>query len=471
MQETYNFSDDFQDLIIACFIDHSAEFSSYGEIVKPSYFNGSAAYNVMYEINEFAKKYHKFPNWVTLGNYVYKRFITKNPDKAKESVEYVKKLAQLDTSDFEAVRDSVLEFAKERAIQSAFRVALDAKTKGEEVEGGIIKLFEDALAVGTNFDDIGLFMHKDIEKVKLKLSDKEYGIKTGFELLDKVWRRGWGPGWLVVPLAPPKRYKSTFCLNLALQMADIVRNADVFYYACEISQELAFMRGLLNISGKSEDEMYKEGDEFWVNAQTIVDTNLAGQVMFKGMPSKTATIHDIEMHARNVIKQTGIHPKAIIIDYAETVRPANEKLSDWRQQAEIYTQARAMGAKLGACIIMPDRCNAEAVDRKVPSMKSFQGAFEKAGIVDAAIGLCATESEHKQGVCRYFIFVNRHGPQYLHFRGKVDPTRYKMTIDEEIEYDPDKEEAEAEERRAARRGGGGGRTKKPTDLDAFEGEV
>ena len=112
MQETYNFSDDFQDLIIACFIDHSAEFSSYGEIVKPSYFNGSAAYNVMYEINEFAKKYHKFPNWVTLGNYVYKRFITKNPDKAKESVEYVKKLAQLDTSDFEAVRDSVLEFAK-----------------------------------------------------------------------------------------------------------------------------------------------------------------------------------------------------------------------------------------------------------------------------------------------------------------------------------------------------------------------
>ena len=389
MQETYNFSDDFQDLIIACFIDHSAEFSSYGEIVKPSYFNGSAAYNVMYEINEFAKKYHKFPNWVTLGNYVYKRFITKNPDKAKESVEYVKKLAQLDTSDFEAVRDSVLEFAKERAIQSAFRVALDAKTKGEEVEGGIIKLFEDALAVGTNFDDIGLFMHKDIEKVKLKLSDKEYGIKTGFELLDKVWRRGWGPGWLVVPLAPPKRYKSTFCLNLALQMADIVRNADVFYYACEISQELAFMRGLLNISGKSEDEMYKEGDEFWVNAQTIVDTNLAGQVMFKGMPSKTATIHDIEMHARNVIKQTGIHPKAIIIDYAETVRPANEKLSDWRQQAEIYTQARAMGAKLGACIIMPDRCNAEAV---------------------------------------------------------------------------------AEDRRAARRGGGG-RTKKPTDLDAFEGEV
>jgi hypothetical protein len=99
-----------------------------------------------------------------------------------------------------------------------------------------------------------------------------------------------------------------------------------------------------------------------------------------------------------------------------------------------------MGHKLGCCIIMPDRCNADAVERKVPSMKSFQGSFEKAGIVDAAIGLCATEAEHQQGICRYFIFINRHGPQYLHFRGKVDPAKYKMTIDEEIEYDPEAEE-------------------------------
>lgn len=62
--------------------------------------------------------------------------------------------------------------------------------------------------------------------------------------------------------------------------------------------------------------------------------------------------------------------------------------------------------------------------------------------MDLAIGLCATEAEYKMGIVRYFIPVNRHGPQYLHFRGKVDPSCYRMTIDEEIEYNPDAEEDE-----------------------------
>lgn len=466
--DKFNFSDDFQDLILACMMRHPAKFALEGEVIAPKLFNGSAAYDACYEIREWMKKHKQFPDFTILGNLVYQRYAMRNPDRAKECVEYVKKLARLDTSNADGVREMVIAFAKERAVQNALRVAMDASYQGKEVEGGLVKLFDEALQVGTNLDDMGIWLHTDLDLVRSRLDNKDFGVATGFELFDNIWRRGWGKGWLIVPLAPPKRYKSTFCLNLALEMAKPEINSDVFYYACEISQELAFMRGLINLTGMPENYMYDSPETFWNKAKELLageNPIISGNFMFKGFASKTTTIAQIKAHAKNVIKQTDIHPKVIVIDYAETVKPNVEKgTSDWRAQADIYTEARAMGDELGCCIIMPDRCNADAVDKKVPSMKSFQGAFEKAGIVDCAIGLCATEAEHKQGKIRYFIFINRHGPQYLHFEGKVDAERYRMTIDREIEYDPEAEEREAEERKAFRRSGGAGgrKSNKPT---------
>jgi hypothetical protein len=97
---------------------------------------------------------------------------------------------------------------------------------------------------------------------------------------------------------------------------------------------------------------------------------------------------------------------------------------------------------------MPDRCNRETVGKAVPNMSSFQGAFEKAGAVDVAIGLCATEAEHLQGRMRYFVFLNRHGPQLLHFEGRVDAECMRMTIDKQIEYVPEEDEEGARPKRS-----------------------
>jgi hypothetical protein len=70
-------------------------------------------------------------------------------------------------------------------------------------------------------------------------------------------------------------------------------------------------------------------------------------------------------------------------------------------------------------------------------MQSFQGAFEKAGIVDISIGLCATEAELKNNIIRLFVFLNRHGAALQHFQGAVDASTYRMEILKELEYDPD----------------------------------
>lgn len=438
----YNFTPDYQEDLLACVVRYPEKFFGVGQLIKPSFFTGPLAIEVVQRLIEYNKHYGVYPSFTVLGNYAKAKASSAGEEHGKNIVLYVAKVAARDVTHWEGIRDLAVDFARERAVMEACRIIGLHQTKGTIHKINPVKLVEEALNTGKLMDDLGVALNYDSAKVIDLALKKDYGVSTGYSHLDAIWKFGWGPGWLVVPLAPPKRLKTTFCVNLAVKMAT-VGNADVLYYACEISQELAMMRAIYNISGCTEDEIWNDPEKYKIKIQQTIEEKLWGHLVFKSFAAKTATIEDIEAHAQQVIKVRGIKPRAIFLDYAETIRPSatdSKTTPDWRQQADIYVRARAMGQKLGCAVIMPDRCNKDAVDKKVPSMKSFQGSFEKAGAVDVAIGLCATDQEFMQRRMRYFIFLNRHGEQYQHFSGKYDPERMQMTIDQQIAYDPDEEE-------------------------------
>lgn len=448
--EQYNFTNEFQDAILACMIRYPDEFWSFGDIMRPQYFNGVDAAEVAFALKDYVEEFGEYPNFSILMNWVYQKFERSNADKANQLVDYVMKLTELDHSDWQGVRKLMIKFAKERSLFAALRKIHAAQMEGKGGEVDPVKEVEEALIVGEDIRRMGVALKEDYERVIRKTSETTYGVATGYNPLDAIWKTGWGPGWLIVPLAPPKSYKTTFCINLALNMVSSKVGQDVIYYACEIDEELATMRALYNVSGKQPGSIFEEGVEKFIQAaKEGIEKRITGNLWFKSFPSKTASIFDIEQHAKYLCQQKGLKPKAIVIDFAETIRPGlvGKNISDARQQGDIYIAARAMGAKLGACIIMPDRCNKETVGRNVPSMTSFQGAFEKAGHVDAAIGICFTEQERLQNKVRYFIFLNRHGRQLVHFEGKVDPELMRMSVDKEIVYVPDPEDEPGGKRR------------------------
>ena len=53
---------------------------------------------------------------------------------------------------------------------------------------------------------------------------------------------------------------------------------------------------------------------------------------------------------------------------------------------------------------------------------------------------CMTDEEVSQNIFRTFVFINRHGPAFQHFRGKVDPETMFIDLGEEIPYDPEDED-------------------------------
>ena len=468
-QEQFNFSTEFQETVLACMVRHPEKFAFHDDILKPVYFSTTHAYLVCKVLVEYKPKYGRFPSWVTIRQLITDELKRLNQEEnAEEYSDYIDKLEDADTGDVDYVLDKVVVFARERATILAVQETLDALEKGTMHKFPLLKKFEAALAVGQNMEDLGVLISgdpnaSDIHRITNKLSARSYGVKCGWPLLDAIWPRGWGPGWLITFLAPPKRYKTATVLNIAYNMAKSDIGKDVLVYPCEISQELAAFRILSRISGLTLEQMMDTPFKFADTAQDIAAKGMTGRIIIKGFASKSAQLSEIRAHAKMMKEQMKLDLGAIIIDYAETVRPTNvgKDMPHYRQSAEVYTEARAIGNELGCPVIMPDRCNSETVDLPVPSMKSFQGAFEKAGIVDVAIGLCATDEEHANNDLRMFVFLNRHGKSFTHLRCTVNPETWDITVDE-----PAPEYREADDQRpighrragrgAGRAGGGGG---------------
>ncbi len=434
----HNFTTEFENLILACYINHPEEFLKYGNIVKSEYFSSTRKV-LMESIKEFNNKFSKFPSWISLGQYACDFGKRYNMDE-KEIQAYIKDLKEIDTLDCEYIIERLISFCKERETLILIRKAAGMIQEGTVPELGFAGLFEDVLKIGQNVDDLGLLFHADVDDVVKKITDVEAGVHTGYPQYDSIWRNGWGKGWLIVPLAPPKRYKSTFCTNLALNMAGPAVGADVLYYTLEISSELCMQRAMFNLTKLTEVDLYRDVDQFKRDVKQSMNQYIHGNLLFKHFPIGTATIADIKAHATMVKRQLGINPKAIIIDYADTVKFSNSSDQEYVKQSSIYKEAIALGYAMGCCVIMPDRCTKEAIDSRVPSMKHFQGAFAKGGLVDISIGLCATDTEYSQNILRTFVFINRHGKAFQHFRGIVDPETYTIDIGAEIPYEAEDEE-------------------------------
>lgn len=477
-EDQFYFGNETQDMLLACMCRAPAKFAVIGPLVKPEYMWGLAATRALAYMQDYHAEYGHYPTLTYLDTYIQRQCGREKAELYNECRDYIHKLTKVNTRDSEAMAKTVIEFCRERALMVAIRQGAEQIRTKQVPDGGFSPVFDECMRIGKDIEDIGFDYWNDADSIIDKLTEKSWGVRSGYPLLDSQWINGWGPGWLVVPLAPPKSYKSTFCVNLALNMTRKGVNSTpvpVFYYPCEISAELTCARGYCYQAGMNMDDMHHKTETFRAAMHKRMDKDFtdpekqAGNWLVKAFPSKVAGISDIRSHALNAIEAFGVRPKVIFIDHAETIRPSKrvKDASDHRQQADIYTEARALGQELQCVVVMPDRCNKETVQHPVPNMTSFQGAFQKAGEVDVAIGLCQTPEERCKNQLRYFVFLNRHGPQFGYYRGKVEEDRFHLHLDTELKYEEElaRMEAEAGKGRGDRSNRGRGYLPPPGDED------
>ncbi len=467
MLEKYNSTPDYQDRILACIIKHPSRFLAYQGVLNSAYFSGIPRIVTAREMFKYIKKYSRFPEWDVLVQRVYDAIERTSESKEEESImDYLKRLRDMDTGDIESIIEDVIKFARKRAYLIALEDAFKYWQEGKEPEGGFESLFKDAAQVGINFQDFGYLIGPNREHEILRVIEEYLDVKPGIKLgarwhlLDEVWKNKGGvrPGWLIAILAPPKRYKTTLCVNLALSIAS--SGKPVFYYPCEITQVDAALRTFQCLADCSDALLMQNPRSFTEMIIRQANSTLGADVLIKGYPLRSVSIaNDIRAHALSVKSQLKIQPAAIFIDHAECLRSSSTKkdISDHREQGGIYVEAKNLGLEMGCPVFLPDRCDAETMERVNPTMKGkgFQGAMEKMGHVDAGIALYSSENEYLQDQYRAFIFLNRHGKAGLHFRGIVNPETQRMTLDSEIDWNPDDDDFEKK-----KKSGGRGRRQK-----------
>ena len=428
-------------------------------ILEHRFFTGVNSGTTAELVLDYYKQYGAFPTFTALGQQAARRAKKSNDgDTGHDLTEYVKKLSEVDCRDVDFAKDQVVKFAIERSLLLAATDVARTVQEGKDPNYDIVEKFQKALSIGSNMQEFGYDAYDDAPRVIDNLLNTEVGINCGYDLFDAhVWKRGMRKGWLIVPLAPPKSYKTTVCLNMARHIAGPNIGENVVYYACEIDETLALQRYYQAVTQQTEDSLYENPKAFCDALQEGLDTKLKGHLFVKHFPAKSATINDIRAHLKTLIAVKGWTPRVVFIDYAETIKPTDTSASEHRVNSSIFTEARALAHEFKCTVVMPDRCNRETVEQVVPTSTSFQGAIEKGGIVDVAFGLCGTAEEFAEGIIRFFVFLNRHGPQGVHFRGRVDQERMTVTVNEKLEWNElEALEENARNRRGGRNGGGGG---------------
>jgi replicative DNA helicase len=434
--EHYNFSSDFQDMLIAAMVRHPDKFIGVQSALSYTYFTGLNSGTAAKLMLEYAQKYSVFPSFTALGQLAYQHAKqSASEDFTHDLTEYVKMLSEIVVRDVDYIQSQVINFARERALLLEITKCARNVQEGKD-QGDMVGRFQKVMTIGTDLTSMGTDAKEDADEVMTRILNPKYGIATGYELFDTHFlKRGMGKGWLIVPLAPPKGYKTTFCLNLAMNVAGpLVGGEHVVYYACEINEDLALERVYCSLAQLTIEQGQADPTAFREKVHAALDTDLLGRLHVKHFPAKAVKISEIRSHLRALCAAKGFAPRVVVIDYAETVLPEDKDGPEYRQSASIYTSARALADEFGCTVIMPDRCNRETVEQAVPSMTSFQGAFEKGGVVDAAIGICATPDEYRRNIIRFFVFLYRYGPAGLHFKGRIDPEKSTISITEKLEW-------------------------------------
>lgn len=197
-------------------------FVSYEDVVKPMYFRKAIHVDLSRIIHEH---YEREMNRAKLRNTPVntptvqvlweeiRKLVTGN--KAKEAIrrqyeDAVLDMFDADLGDAEYIKDNLVQFGKQAALERAILESVDELEKGTVDYGKIEEKISLAIQVGEGIDDLGTAYFETAEQRAEQYSHKTDGvrrIKTGMTGLDKVMKGGLGNGELGVIIAPPNRGK------------------------------------------------------------------------------------------------------------------------------------------------------------------------------------------------------------------------------------------------------------------------
>jgi len=284
-------------------------------------------------------------------------------------------------------------------------------------------LINEALKAGADAD-FGYDYIKDFEK-RFEFDGRET-ITTGWENMDKITGGGGGRKELAVVIAPTGVGKSMVLVHLGATA--LKAGMTVVHYTLELRDTVIANRYDSCITGIPLDELMDRKVEI---REFLKDID--GTLIIKEYPTKTATTNTIRAHIEK-LKQQGIIPDMIIVDYADLLRTLSTRREKREELESIYEELRAIMMENNVVGWTASQTNRTGLQAEIITMQSISEAFSKCFIADLIFSVSRTVEDKQKNGGRIYIAKNRNGPDGLVFSIFMDTANIDIKILDR--YDP-----------------------------------
>jgi len=391
------FGKPFQEKLAFCILEDAQFANQIGEVLDYNFFELRYIQVFVKKIYDFKNRFGKYPSKSTFEALLRTEIGGEN-DVVQRQVRsfYAQFITSGNSMDIDYVKQNAIEFCKKQKLKEAMlkSVELLKKSSFEEIRN----LVDTALKLGNNPDVGYLYEEQFEERYEIKARDV---VSTGWKVIDDMTRGGLGAGELGVVIAPTGAGKTHVLCHLGA--AAVKEGKAVVHYSLELDDKTIGRRYDAAITGIPLDSLFAKKD---VVFEKIKDVE--GSLIIKEYPTKSASPETIRNHL-NKLKERGIEPGMIIVDYADLLRP-NLTRKEKREELEtIYEELRAIAKENGCPCYTASQTNRGGLNAEVITMEAISEAFSKCFVADFIFTVSRTIDDKRTNTGRIFVAKNRFG--------------------------------------------------------------
>ena len=411
------FGKTFQDKLTYLILTERVFADQLGEVLDFNFLEFKYLQSIVRSIYDYKEKYEVYPSLKIMASLVKNNI---DDDVVKEQArEYLVNVLK-DPSiieDCDYVKETSLDFCKKQKLKEAMMQSVKLLNRSSFDE--ISTVINDALKLGSD-TDFGYDYKLDFEE-RFKIKQRN-PITTGWKEIDAICKDGLGNGELGVVIAPTGAGKSMALVHLGAQAVKLGKT--VIHYSLEMADTSIAGRYDSCITGLKLKEMFHFKEEIYEKIKDI-----EGNVIIKEYPTKSATTATIKNHLER-IKSRGIKIDMIIVDYADLLRPVNNRRSNEKRHdlESIYEELRGLSQVFECPIWTASQTNRSGLNAEVITMEAISEAFNKCFVADFICTISRTVEDKKTNKGRIFVAKNRNGPDGIVYPIRMDTSNVSIKV-------------------------------------------
>ncbi len=320
--------------------------------------------------------------------------------------------------DEEYVKEKSLDFCKKQKLKEAILQSVDLLQSQSFDQ--IQKVINEAMNLGAD-NDHGHDYHKDVlDRFEMKMRNP---ISTHWDEIDAITKGGLGKRELGVVVAPTGAGKSMALAHLGAMA--VVKGKTVVHYTLELADTVVGQRYDSCITGIDLKNLMSMKDSIVMAVEHI-----PGQLIIKEYPTKSASTRTISTHLEK-LKQKGINPDMIIVDYADLLKPTASgfKTQELRHSlGNIYEELRAIGQVWDIPVWTASQTNRSGLNAEVITMEAISEAFSKCFVADFICSISRTIEDKTENKGRMFVAKNRNGIDGIVYPMEIDTAKVHLRV-------------------------------------------